>query len=77
MYIKELYDACRGTESDRIVLSIPRMPSPRSGGIRLTPKSGPTGYILNAHKGSTLASFSRPTVLRWLLKNFGEELTSK
>ena len=63
MTLEEMRQAC-GDGTGQVTLVIPREPT--AEGIRLTPTSGPVGYVLNVQKGQTLARFSSRALLRWL-----------
>lgn len=51
-----------------VKFTLPRQPSGRAYGIRLTPRSGPVGevYCVNS-EGNTVAGFDPQAVLRWVL----------
>ena len=61
----ELRNAC-GDGTGQLTLVLPRQPS-GSGGIRLTSRSGPIGYVLCVNAdGNTVARFDCKAILRWL-----------
>ena len=70
----ELRNAC-GDGTGQLTLVVPRQPTTSSGGIRLTPYSGPIGYVLFVNAdGCTVARFDCKAVLRWLDRQENTEM---
>jgi hypothetical protein len=69
---QEMREQC-GNGFGSVSLRIPRMPT--GEGIRLTPHSGPVGYVMCCRDGYTVARFSAAAILRWLDRQ--ERSTSK
>ena len=65
MKVEEIRKAC-GDGVGNVTLHVPRLPSGKDRGIRLTLTSGPIGYVLRCVDGHTVARFSAAAVLRWL-----------
>lgn len=64
MTLEELREAC-GDGVGGLMLVLPRVAT--SEKIRLTPRSGPLGYVCSVnYKNETVASFDCKAILRWI-----------
>jgi len=63
MKVEEIREAC-GDGVGCVTFRIPRLPSGK--GIRLTPRSGPVGYVMCCGDDYTVARFNARAVLQWL-----------